>query len=198
MEYVAFEQGIEVNGQTVWSIVDGFKAFRLMASGFLLKENIGVKGPEDVVQIDPTAWYSQEAWLRVFKSIGNSVGDAVLFQIGSAIPRNAKFPPWVNDVHTAIRSIDIAYHMNHRKAGFEMFDPATGAMLEGIGHYGYQGVAGINEILCVCANPYPCAFDRGILTTMAQLFSAQAVVTHDDRAPCRKKGADECTYHVRW
>mgnify|MGYP001564727922 CR=1 FL=1 len=44
MEYTPFEKGIEVNGQTVWAIVDGFKAFTLMASQYLLEEKIGESG----------------------------------------------------------------------------------------------------------------------------------------------------------
>ncbi len=147
MEYEAFEKGIEVNGQTVWAIVDGFKAFTLLASQYLLEEKIGERGETGVAVVRPDGWYSQEAWLRVFKKIGTSVGDSVLFQIGASIPRNAKFPPWVTDVHSAIKSIDIAYHMNHRKGGEDMFDPTAGKMLEGIGHYGYEGVAGKNKIV---------------------------------------------------
>jgi hypothetical protein len=198
VEYEAFEKGIEVNGQTVWAIVDGFRAFSMMASEFLLAEKIGEKGQNGVAVVRPDAWYSQEAWLRVFKKIGTSVGEAVLFQIGLSIPRNAKFPPWVIDVHSAVKSIDIAYHMNHRKQGKEMFDPADGTMLEGIGHYGYEGAADGRHIISVCKNPYPCSFDRGIITTMAQKFAPIAQVVHDDSKPCRRKGADNCTYIVTW
>lgn len=198
MEYEALEKDIEVNGQTVWAIVDGFKAFTLLASQYLLDEKIGDKGPEGIAVVRPDAWYSQEAWLRVFKKIGAEVGDSVLYQIGLSIPRNAKFPPWVMDVHSAIKSIDVAYHMNHRKAGQEMFDPSTGKLLEGIGHYGYEGVANARKVISICANPYPCAFDRGIVTTMARRFAPMAQVVHDDARPCRKKGDDSCTYVVTW
>lgn len=198
MEYQPFESGIEVNGQTVFAIVDGFKAFTLVASEYLLAEGIGEKQSDGVAKIEPSAWYSQAAWLRAFKRIGDSVGDSVLYQIGLAIPRNAKFPPWVTDVHSGIKSVDVAYHMNHRKAGKEMFNPATGEMLEGIGHYGYEPVAGKKEIISVCQNPYPCRFDKGILTAMAQRFEVRARVEHDDQKPCRKKGADSCTYRVEW
>jgi len=197
MEYVPFEPGIEVNGQTVYAIVDGFRGFTLMASEYLLKAGVGVPGPDKMVKIDPEAWYPQAAWLEAFKNIGGTVGDAVLFQIGLAIPRNAKFPPWVNDVHTAVKSIDVAYHMNHRKDGKELFDPATGELREGIGHYGYTRT-GDRGITAVCPNPYPCAFDRGIITAMAQRFERRAVVKHVESQPCRKRGAMSCTYEVSW
>jgi len=38
MQFKVFEKNIEVNGQTVYSIVDGFKNFKAMASKFLLQE----------------------------------------------------------------------------------------------------------------------------------------------------------------
>jgi hypothetical protein len=50
----------------------------------------------------------------------------------------------------------------------------------------------------VCDNPYPCAFDRGIITAMAQGFELQAKVVHDDAKPCRKQGAESCTYIASW
>jgi hypothetical protein len=198
MQFVPFEPGVEVNGQTVWAVVDGFKHFQQLASKFLLAEGIGSNGPGGIVQIDPAAWYAQAAWLKAFEKIAKKIGDPVLYRVGRVIPKNAKFPPWVVDVESAVRSIDIAYHMNHRKNGVEMFDPATGALTEGIGHYGCERIPERNLIICVCKNPYPCAFDRGIITTMAQRFSVSAKVTHDDGAPCRKNGAESCTYLVTW
>jgi hypothetical protein len=198
MQFQPFEPGIEVNGQTVNAIVDGFSSFRLAASKILLAENIGVRGPGGLVQLDPTQWYSQSAWLRAFERISSEVGEAVLFQIGQAIPRNAKFPPWVKDVESALRAIDVAYHMNHRKRGVALFNPTSGVMSEGIGHYGCERGKAERTIVSVCDNPYPCAFDRGIITAMAQGFEPKAKVVHDDTKPCRKQGAESCTYIASW
>lgn len=197
MEYRPFEPGIEVNGRTVWSIVDGFRAFSLLASQFLLEEGVGQKGPDGIVKVEPDGWYSQEGYLRAFKRIAKSVGESVLFDIGSSIPRNAEFPPQVVDVHSAVGAIDVAYHMNHRREGSAMFDPSNGTMLEGIGHYGYATPAA-RRIVSVCENPYPCAFDRGIVTAMATRFEPTSKVVHDDSKPCRRKGAESCTYIVTW
>lgn len=198
MQYTAFEKGIEVNGRTVWAIVDGFKTFEALVSHYLREEGIGTFGRDAKLRVDPDGWYSQEAWLRAFEKIGTKVGESVLFDIGQAIPRNAQFPPWVNDVHSAVKSVDVAYHMNHRKGGKVMFDPADGEMLEGIGHYGYEAVADAQRIISVCRNPYPCRFDHGILTTMATKFEPDARVHHDDTRECRRVGAESCTYVVEW
>jgi hypothetical protein len=198
MQFKAFETGIEVNGKTAYAIVDGFREFKQVASTFLLQEGIGRRGADGLAAIDPAAWFSQEAWLRAFENIATRLGDVALYRIGVAIPRNARFPPWVVDIDSAIRAIDIAYHMNHRRAGKELFDPESGTMAEGIGHYGYQRKEGRNEIVSVCNNPYPCAFDRGILTAMARRFQSRAVVTHDDTRACRQRAANSCTFIITW
>lgn len=198
MQFVPFEEGIEVNGQTVWAIVDGFRAFSVLASTFLLKEGIGSQDKNGLAVVDPKAWYQQRAWLRAFEKISSQLGDAVLLEIGRAIPRNAQFPPSVRDIDSAIQSIDVAYHLNHRKRGQVMFNEATGRKLEGIGHYGYQRVPGQNRIISVCENPYPCAFDRGILSAMATRFEPTALTVHDDSKPCRKNGGASCTYIISW
>ena len=54
----------------------------------------------------------------------------------------------------------------------------------------------------ICKNPYPCDFDKGIIKAVAKKFkpkdSVNIIVEHDESAPCRKKGADSCTYLVSW
>ncbi len=198
MQFVPFEEGIEVNGQTVLSVVDGLREFASLASGYLLDEGIGKPGPSGLAEVEPRGWYSQRAWLRCFEQIHKQLGDGVLTQIGMAIPRNAVFPEGVRELHGAIQSIDVAYHLNHRKQGRPMFDPESGKKVEGIGHYGYEPVPGQRRIISVCETPYPCAFDLGILTAMAQRFEPGARVTHADSKPCRKLRGSHCTYVITW
>ncbi|MFZ5440829.1 MAG: hypothetical protein ACOZQL_12535 [Myxococcota bacterium] len=198
MQFRAFEPDVEVNGQTVWAIVDGFIS-KATPSRILLEEGIGTPGPGGVVQLDRAGWYAQDAWLRAFERIATSMGDNMLFNIGKRIPENALFPPSVVDVESAIASIDVAYHLNHRRAGQVLFDQQTGKMQEGIGHYGCERPdQGRRLIISVCRNPYPCEFDRGILTAMARRFAPAALVTHAEPHHCRKSNSDECTYHVKW
>lgn len=198
MQFQAFEKGIEVNGQTVWSIVAGFKVYKKLPVKFLLEQGIGEPTDDGFVRIDPDGWFPQEAWLRAFERIASDVGEMSLFQIGQKIPENAKFPDWVDGIEKAIASIDVAYHMNHRKAGTVMFDPGAGTMTEGIGHYGFERVTGQNLIVSKCENPYPCQFDLGIVTAMAKRFEPMSRTRHDDSAPCRRRGDRSCTYRVEW
>ncbi len=191
MQFKPFEPGIEVNGTTVKSIIAGFGIVSSLGKASLKDAGL----PEQIVD---EQWYLQEKWLRAFENIAMRFGEDTLFRIGLKIPSNAIFPEWIQTIDDAIKSIDVAYHMNHRKNGQVMFSPETGAMAEGIGHYGYQRIQGKNLIKSVCANPYPCSFDRGIISFMANKFQPNAKVEHDDSKVCRKKGADECTYLITW
>jgi hypothetical protein len=194
----SFEPGIEVNGICVESIVDAFKLFPSVALKRLLDHGIGtLRGKE--IYVDRQAWYPIQNWLAAHDAIAETVGGRALFQVGQYIPRHAPLPPGINDIHSALGSVDAAYHMNHRKKGKVMFDPATGEKLGGIGSYGYAPAdRGERKITSVCDNPYPCDFDRGLLAGFAQRFEKLARIAHDDRGPCRKTGGSSCTYIVTW
>jgi len=198
MQFKPFEPGIEVSGESLGAIVEGFRKYPTVAMKYLVKHGVlksqGGKPPT----VDRSAWYPLEEWLSAYEGIAKEVGVNSLYGIGRSIPENAVFPPQVKDIHSAIGSIDVAYHMNHRKKGVVMFNPENGEMLEGIGHYGYKAVPNENRIVCVCENPYPCDFDRGIVSAMASRFEASAKTVHDNEAECRKKGAETCTYIVWW
>lgn len=146
--------------------------------------------------VDVDAWYSQQAWLDVLREIDERFGTEILFNIGAEIPNSAVFPSLAVDIDSAVRSIDIAYHLNHRRAGQVMYDPATGIMLEGIGHYTHEKLSG-NHILSTCMTPYPCEYDLGIVATMARRFEPRTIVEHVG-SECRRHGAQACTYSLRW
>jgi hypothetical protein len=137
---------------------------------------------QGLANIKPDGWYPAQKWLSAFRQIRDSVGTKALLQIGMQIPESAQFPPQVNSAQTALASIDMAYHMNHR--GGE------------IGIYGYAPT-GETSADVFCQNPYPCSFDEGIVTAMARRFEPRARVIHDP-ASCRDKGGRSCLFHVRW
>jgi hypothetical protein len=178
-QFRAFAQGVEVNGETVYSIVDGMGSFKHTALS-VLSEN-GIKDPK------PGQWYSQQKWLDAFRNIAETIGPSTLFSIGLKIPENAQFPPEIDSIEKALSAIDVAYHMNHQ--GGE------------IGHYKFISI-GIRSGKMVCENPYPCDFDRGLIEAMARRFkqkdAVRVKVEHDDKAPCRKRGANSCTYKISW
>jgi hypothetical protein len=197
MQRWTFEPGIEFSGTMLEAIVEAFKLFPSVAYKRLLNHGIGTMKGKDVV-IDRQSWYPIESWLAAFDGFAESVGPRALFQIGQNVPKHAAIPPGINDITGAIAAVDVGYHMNHRKNGKLMFDPATGQITPGIGTYGFKPVPGERKIISVCENPYPCEFDRGILTCFALRFERLARVLHDERAACRRTGSKSCTYIVTW
>ena len=192
-KFQAFLRDVEVNGETVFAVVDGMGIFK--------KRAIAILAENGIVDPAPGQWYPQQAWLDSFRAISETIGAKTLHAIGRRIPENANFPDDINDIESALQSIDVAYHMNHRLGGKMLYDPRTKKMREGIGHYRYQKL-GDNKIKMLCNNPYPCDFDHGIIEAMALRFKPSdclfVEVQHDDSAPCRKKGEDSCTYYVKF
>jgi hypothetical protein len=177
--YTASSPRVEVNGETVLSVVDGMGAFKNRALKIL--EDNGISGPK------PGEWYAQQNWLNAFKEIAEKLGDKTLFSIGKSIPRNAQFPPDIDSIDKALGAIDVAYHMNHRNGDignykFKLLKDSTGKFL--------------------CDNPYPCAFDQGIITAMAERFKPEnsngVNILHPPEAKCRHRGDPGCIYVVKW
>lgn len=175
-ELVVPHAGIQVNGQSILSVLDGFGLFEDKAKSILVKH--GLEG------LTPNGWYPLETYFAAFREIASAFGPNILYQIGRSVPRNAVFPPEINTIEKALSSIDVAFQMNHRGA-------------QQLGHYKPEMVSH-GHAKMVCDTPYPCHFDRGIITELAQRFAPGATVQHDDSAPCRRKGDRSCTYHVRW
>ena len=175
--FVAASTKVEVNGETIYSVIDGMGAFRSTAEK-MLADN-GINNPQ------PGQWYNQQSWLNAFKTISEKIGSLTLYNIGLKIPENAQFPPEINDVHKALAVIDDAYHMNHR--GGE------------IGHYSYQR-KGDTEAVLTCNNPYPDDFDKGIITAMCRKFinPAKIKIRVDESKTNRSKGGDSTTFLVSW
>ena len=192
-QFQASLPNVEVTGEGVLSVVDGMGVFKNRALK-ILSEN-GISQPTK------GQWYPQQAFLDSFRIIAETIGSKTLHAIGRKVPENAHFPDDINDIESALQSIDVAYHMNQRLNGVPMYDPSTGKMLEGIGHYHYQKL-GENKIKMKCDTPYPCDFDHGLIEAMARKFKPPGClfveVRHDDTTKCRTKGDESCTYYVEW
>lgn len=195
MQYRAFAPDIEALGAGMLAAMSGFGPLRAMVERVFCRDGlIDSREPGAEIQVD--AWYPLQPWLDVLREIDLIYGPEILFNIGAEIPNNAVFPIVAGDVHSAVASIDVAYHLNHRRAGRLMYDPATKQMIEGIGHYGYQRSSD-THILSTCKTPYPCAFDLGLVATMARRFEPRTIVEHVG-SECRRQGAQSCTYSLRW
>jgi hypothetical protein len=193
-------EGIEVSGAALRGILDGFGDFRAMASKLTVQAGIGTAGPDGECQLDPDAWYPLERAVRLMAEIEKKVGRNTLFQVGVSIAQNARLPGPANsgDVAQILRRTDVGYHLNHRKDGQVMGNPATGEVLEGIGHFRAMATPGQNLVTCVCDTVYPCDMDRGLLTGLARRARQDVLVKHDNTQPCRKTGGANCTFVITW
>jgi hypothetical protein len=191
-QFEAFNKNVEVNKQTVLSVVNSMEKGKDGRLAILLKHGINP---------DEKEWFNQQKWLNAFKDIADNLGDMNLFLIGKAIINNANFPP-IKDLEDGLRSIDIAYHMNHRLNGKLMFDPETGKVTGGIGYYKLKKFdANSKEAVMVCDNPYPSKFDEGIIAQVVNKFKpsgARAAVDLDRTEESRTNGANSCTYLITW
>ena len=92
MQFKAFDPKVEVNGQTIFSVVDGMSKHQAMAFEILAKN--GIK------DLKPNEWYPQQAWLDAFKSISETIGPFTLCIIGkkslktrSGLRKSMRFMP---------------------------------------------------------------------------------------------------------
>jgi hypothetical protein len=198
MRYEQCEPGIDVNGESLGAMVDAFRQYPTIVAKYLGQYGLTKVVHGKAEPIDRSSWYPLDKWLAAYQAIAKDVGVNSLYTIGKKVPENAMFPPHINDIRSALGGLDMSYHFVHRKNGAVMFDPATGVMLEGIGHIRTEISEGERKATIVCEEPYPCEFDRGLITALATRFEPGAKTIHDNGAPCRKKGDMSCTYLVSW
>ncbi|HEX8703560.1 MAG TPA: hypothetical protein VF815_32290 [Myxococcaceae bacterium] len=187
----------QVLGSSLQSIMGGFGSFTMLASKFLLEEGLGTPDDTMIAQLEPNKWYPLDSWVRVFDRIHAEFGSFTLRQVGMHVPKNAMYPPQITDVVSAVKMTDIGYHLNHGINGVPMFNPQTGEMKEGIGHYRAIHTPGQPKISIQVDSPYPCPFDEGLLLALSQRFNPKATITHD-KATCRSRNDAMCTYHIAW
>lgn len=180
-QYEPFDDGVEARGRTLLALEEALSRFseeyRRRAREALAEH--GIEGPE------PGEWYPQEAELDAFETIAAELDPHILDRVGEQIPDVAEWPGDIAGVEGALRSIDEAYHENHRGGD--------------IGHYRFEPVDGRTGRV-ECRNPYPCQFDRGLIRAVARAHAPveSFVFVEEDGETCRRRGADACTYTVHW
>ncbi len=177
-QFKAFSPTAEVLGQAVLSIVEGM--------GALQSKAVKILGENGIKPLQPGEWYSMQGTLNSFKTIFEKIGPSTVQTIGRKIPEKAQFPPDINSLEAGLRSIDVAYRMNHRGGDF--------------GNYRYEST-GPKSATLVCHNPYPCDMDLGLIEGIAERFrpkDAIRVVVQHAPGSCRHRGGESCSYTVTW
>ncbi len=177
-EYKAFAEGVEVRSEVILSFVEVMGAFRRLAESILQEHGI----PD----LQPDAWYPQQAWLDSFKAITERIGVKTLYVMARQIPISASISPEIDSLEKAFFELDKAYRESHRGGD--------------VGHYIFVKT-GDRTGQVKTLNPYPCDFDRGLLDSLARRFEPDnpyLEVTHLDSAPCKQRGAESCTFNLCW
>lgn len=181
--YEALDEDVEINGQTIRATLEGVSRF---SEDYRrrVREALAAHGIEEPT---PGAWYPQQAWLDAFGVLAAELEPHLLDRIGEQIPDTANWPSGISGVAAGLRSIDAAYHRNHR--GGE------------IGHYRVIEVDEADRTATLrCDTPYPCPFDRGLIRAVARTYAPveRFVFVEETGAVCRRDGGEACTYAVHW
>lgn len=172
---------IEARGTTLLALLEALKALGWAQEAALLFVESRLREP-----LHRDRWYPLDTSLRCLRDARDCLGDQVLRTMGRLIPATAVFPPEVRTLERALRTLDIAYHLNHRGGD--------------IGNYFHQSI-GANCSLLHCNNPYGCAFDLGILEGLSRRFLPPGTpldISHHQARTCREFGAEACVYLISW
>jgi hypothetical protein len=184
---------VEVRPEAVELFVAAFETFPSIGQKYLSKYGVAKTGTSG-----NRAYIPLNSWLSTFQAVLNEIGPNALFRVGERIIKNPYLPLNVGDVESALRHIDVAFHLSHRKAGHVMFDPLTRTMIEGIGHFAVDRRWEEKRALVRCDTPYPCPLEHGIVSGVAMQIEPRTVVRHYDPHVCRMRGSDRCTYIATW
>jgi hypothetical protein len=170
---------IEVLGNSILSALEAMKVAPQRAQRIFAEHGI--------TQPNKSAWYPVDSVLRAYRDILKQIGPNTMKQVGRNIPKNAEFPTGLTTVEEALKSLNLAYRMNHRGQG-------------DIGGY-HSAANGARSALITCDNPYPCAVDEGLVEAIAERFKPRDAffirLQHEPGA-CRDRGDAACIYQVAW
>jgi hypothetical protein len=180
------DQSIEVIGAVILSYANAFpEAAKEVGWSILAKHGL------EVSNVNRDQWYKLQTYLDAMNETQQTLGPAIMNRIGEQVIQDLDFPPDWKTLDTLLPGIDQGYQMQHRGGA--------------VGSYRYVGSEtefGMHRVKVVCDNPYGCSFNRGTLEGLIKRFppegATDAMVRHDDSAPCRKKGGDSCTYIYTW
>jgi hypothetical protein len=188
---------VEMSGAHAQALLNKL-GFRVLASHFMLREGLGVLMPDGSTGFDPRSWYPALPFLRAAHKMSSEMGPRASFHVGLFTKERAERRRAQPDMLEALRGLDATYHRNFRRRGRPYVDE-QGAPLPGIGRYLVEGL-GPTSAAVVATGPWPCSFDRGLVSGVVLRIAPEALVEHSPAAgdPCRAHGATRCVYRLRW
>lgn len=179
-EFECPDQNVLARGGVIDAYLSAFGPYKTRGERVMCR-HVGV----EKLEATSDSLYPLHKVLLAMAELQDQFGGPFMRKVGALIFDKAIFPPGIDSVVKGMLLLDTAYLSNHVNA-------------EGkIGGYHWSS-AGDHEGTMVCDNPYPCAFDIGILETISRRFADGATVIHGTEAPCRHDGGTACSYLVRW
>jgi len=172
--------GITVTRGVIDSFVAAFGAYRTRGEKVVAR-HLGVEN----IGTDPETRFAAVAFLGAMRELQDQFGAPFMRKVGSFIFDKAVFPPGIDTIEKGMQLVNTAYYMNHSAE-------AVGR----IGGYHWK-LEHARSGTMLLDNPYPCAFDLGIIETIARRFEVVSIVEHLSGG-CRHEGALACTYRVIW
>jgi hypothetical protein len=181
-EYKISSPNAELLGGMIYSLWTAFpESFQEM-----LKKVLAKHGLEDVV---PENWYRVQPVLDSLKEIEENFGHYLLREVGQQAAERAPIPPEITSLQAVLFALNPTLHKFHRGGnigGYEVTEQKTDQ--------------GLTRYQVVASTPYPCSLTGGYLEGYSKRYGPadwkEVLVRHDDASPCRRHGAETCTYIV--
>ena len=179
-EFECTADGVFIRRDAMESFLLAFGAYRSRGERIILR----LSGLAALPNSDADSNIPLAAYLGTLRELQDQFGQAFMRKIATFIFDKAAFPPGLDTLEKAMLGLQQAYLMNHVNG-------------EGkIGQYQWRRT-GERTGEMFCDNPYPCAFDSGLVAAVGARFEKDCTVVHQEGS-CRHEGGDSCTYDVRW
>jgi len=165
-----------------------------LASHFMAKEGLGSLGADGTLRFDPAVWYPLPAFVRAAHRLVDELGPRATFYVGSFKREGA--PGRSADILDVVRYLDRNYLQDLRWHGRPISE-AGPDILRAVGGYACE-LRGPTDVAVTVSGPWPCPFDRALVSGVILRVRPDAAIEHDTGDPCRARGAPACLYRVGW
>jgi hypothetical protein len=151
----------------------------------LIKSVLAKHGVGDVV---PENWYRLQSVLDALKEMEEKYGHQLMTQVGEQAALRAPVPPEIDTLKKCLLAMNITLKKIHRNGDAGGYDIQE------------KTEDGLRRYVVTASTPYPCSLTRGYLEGYSRRFghteAKEVLVRHDDTGPCRRQGAQTCTYII--
>jgi hypothetical protein len=180
MKYIAFSPETQVTGRSVILMFDNPFPYTNPSIPELL-------AAEGLINIKEEQWYSQQQCLNVLEQIEKHHGSEALYQLGKSVFEKVSIYR-ATDMEAEFLFLDTGYQLTHQ-----------------FGEIGYYELIEYNEekhyAVVECYNPYPSAFDAGILEALARKHvgaDTKVEIILDTTKENRPAGGSRCFFTIKW